>query len=297
MILKVNKVLFTCVLLCTSAAALANNDSNAKTDSTINQNQSTDDSIIDSFKNLHLNNFKSDALANQPENVKDPLQPLNRKIYAFNNTLDKNVLRPVAIQYQEKLPEDVRGSYSTFRSNLREPWNAVNQLLQGKPVTALKSLGRFTINTVTSLGMADAAKHLNLNNQKEDFGTTMGVWGVKSGPYLVLPLLGPGTFRDSAGLALDVFAQPQAYLIENDKVYWTNNAVDGIATRAQYLSVDSIVQGDQYAVLRDVYLQQRAFTIASKRGEDASEGMFMDDSFQDEEFIDEDTPDMEPSGE
>lgn len=297
MILKVNKVLFTCVLLCTSAAALANNDSNAKTDSTINQNQSTDDSIIDSFKNLHLNNFKSDALANQPENLKDPLQPLNRKIYAFNNTLDKNVLRPVAIQYQEKLPEDVRGSYSTFRSNLREPWNAVNQLLQGKPVTALKSLGRFTINTVTSLGMADAAKHLNLNNQKEDFGTTMGVWGVKSGPYLVLPLLGPGTFRDSAGLALDVFAQPQAYLIENDKVYWTNNAVDGIATRAQYLSVDSIVQGDQYAVLRDVYLQQRAFTIASKRGEDASEGMFMDDSFQDEEFIDEDTPDMEPSGE
>ncbi|KAF7273999.1 hypothetical protein GWI33_013315 [Rhynchophorus ferrugineus] len=235
--------------------------------------------------------------ANQPESIKDPLEPLNRKIYNFNTSLDKAVVRPLAVQYQEKVPEDVRGSYSNFRSNLREPWNAINQLLQGDPKTALRSLGRFTINTVTSLGMADAAKHLKLNAQKEDLGTTMGYWGVKSGPYIVLPIFGPSTFRDGVGLVFDIAAQPQGYTIDNDKVYWTNSVVSGVASRADFLAVDSIVQGDQYAVLRDVYLQQRAFTIANKRGEDASEGMFMDDPFQDEELYDEDIPDTAPAQE
>lgn len=253
---------------------------------------------LHALKKIQLSQLKIDAKASQPESVKDPLQPLNRKVYAFNMILDNNVIRPIAVQYEEKIPEDVRGSYGNFRSNLREPWNAVNQILQGKPKVAAKSLGRFTINTLTSLGFADTAKRKDLSGQKEDFGTTLGVWGVKSGPYIMLPLLGPSTFRDGAGTIVDGFARPQRYIFENDKIYWTNTFGEGIDTRAQFLSLDSILQGDQYSALRDAYLQQRSFTIANKRGDDLATVMFAEESPFTEEFDDEELPDeTQPDGE
>lgn len=244
---------------------------------------------IEALKNIHTEQLKVDAKANQPEAIKDPLQPLNRKIYSFNTKLDKSIVRPVAVQYKEKIPEQARGGFANFRNNMRDPWNAVNQLLQGNPKQAAKTLGRFTVNTVTSLGLADPAKRIDLNSERETFGNTLGVWGVPSGPYIVLPLAGPSTFRDGfAMLAVDRFARPQDYIFEGDKIYWSYNAVDGIDARAQFLELDSIVQGDQYAALRDVYLQRRNYEIATRRGEDASADMFMeDDSFSDDEFTDE----------
>ena len=252
---------------------------------------------IEALKNIHTEQLKVDAKANQPEAIKDPLQPLNRKIYSFNTTLDKAIVRPVAVQYKEKIPEQARGGFANFRNNMRDPWNAVNQLLQGNPKQAAQTLGRFTVNTVTSLGFADPAKRIDLNSERETFGNTLGVWGVPSGPYIVLPIVGPSTFRDGfAMLAVDTFARPQGYIFEDDKIYWSYNAVEGIDARAQFLELDSIVQGDQYAALRDVYLQRRNYEIATRRGEDASADMFMeDDSFSDDEFTDEEPSTTETS--
>lgn len=226
------------------------------------------------------------ARADQAEEVKDPLQGLNRKIYVFNDAIDQSVLRPAAVFYAQVTPEPAQSAYSNFKSNLREPWNAVNQLLQGKPLQSLKSLGRFTVNTTTSLGFADPAKHLNLTQEKENFGTTSGVWGVPSGPYLVLPFLGSSSLRDTVGLIPDSFARPNSYLIEQDRLLYTATALDVVSTRAQFLSIDSIIKGDKYAAIRDVYLQQRAFTIAQKRGDDISESIFTDDLLEDE-YLDE----------
>ena len=149
------------------------------------------------------------ANAAQPDEVKDPLQPLNRQVYAFNDMLDRNIARPLAVQYTKKVPDEVRGSYRQFRKNLGEPWNAVNQLIQGRPLRAAKTLGRFSLNTITTLGMADPARRLGLDTEEENFGTTLGYYGVPSGPYVMLPIYGPSTFRDGFGTLVDGQARPQ----------------------------------------------------------------------------------------
>lgn len=242
------------------------------------------------IKTPNLFDFKTywiNATANQAEEIKDPLQPFNRKVYAFNDAIDQSVLRPTAVFYSTVTPVPAQSGYSNFKNNLREPWSAVNQLLQGKPIQSLKSLGRFTINTATSLGFADTAKHLNLAQEKDNFGTTLGVWGVPSGPYVVLPFLGSSTLRDTVGLIPDSFARPNSYVIEQDRLLYSMTALDVVSTRAQFLGVDSIVPGDKYSVLRDVYLQQRAFEIGQKRGEDVASATFNDDPFDDESFEEE----------
>lgn len=229
---------------------------------------------IRDLKNLRGQDLKVNASAAQPDDVKDPLQPLNRKVYAFNDTVDRYLVRPVAVQYSEKVPQDVRDSYHSFRMNLNEPWNAVNQVIQGKPVRALKTLGRFTLNTVTSLGFADPASHLGMPTEDESFGTTLGYYGVPSGPYLMLPFFGPSTFRDGFGLAVDSVGRPQNYLNDSG-LYWTDQTLRLIDVRAQLLKFDDVLQGDKYAQLRDIYLQRKAFTIAEKRG-DAEDSLFED---------------------
>lgn len=229
---------------------------------------------IRDLKNLHRQDLKVNATAAQPDNVKDPLEPLNRKVYAFNDTIDRIVVRPIAVEYSEKVPEKVRDSYHSFRMNLNEPWNAVNQVAQGRPVRALKTLGRFTLNTITTLGFADPASRLNLPTEDESFGTTLGYYGVPSGPYLMLPFFGPSTFRDGFGLAIDSFGRPQNYLNHNG-LYWTDQSLRLLDARTQLLKYDDILQGDTYAQLRDIYLQRKAFTIAEMRGED-NDSLFVD---------------------
>ncbi|MCJ8146988.1 VacJ family lipoprotein [Acinetobacter sp. A3.8] len=252
---------------------------------------------IEALKNIHTEQLKVDAKANQPEAIKDPLQPLNRKVHNFNMAIDNAVVRPVAVQYQSKVPDKVRSGFGNFRNNMRDPWNAVNQLLQGNPKQAAKTLGRFTLNTVTSLGLADPAKTQNLTSENENFGTTLGVWGVPSGPYIVLPFLGPSTFRDGAAkVTVDSFARPQSYIFRDDKIFWSFNVAEGVDTRAQFLELDSVVQGDKYAALRDMYLQKKNFEISTRKGEISSEDMFIeDDSFSDDEFTDEEPSTTETS--
>lgn len=237
------------------------------------------------LKNVKAKNLKVNANAAQPDEVKDPLQPLNRQIYALNDMLDRNITRPLAVQYTEKVPGEVRGSYRQFRKNLGEPWNAVNQLIQGRPLRAVKTLGRFSLNTITTLGMADPARRLGLDTEEENFGTTLGYYGVPSGPYVMLPIYGPSTFRDGFGTLVDGQARPQKYILDgNDRLYWSEQVMRGLDTRSQLLDVEQVLQGDKYAAIRDIYLQRKNFEIAEKKGLDAESISFVDD--ETEEFFD-----------
>lgn len=245
----------------------ANQASNAITNQTVEQNTSTLQAIKD-LKHITKNDLKVNANAAQPDQVKDPLQPLNRQIFAFNDALDRNVLKPVAIQYVAKVPEPVRSPYRQFRKNLGEPWNAVNQLIQGRPSRAAKTLGRFTVNTLTTLGFADPARRLGLPTEEESFGVTLGYYGVASGPYVMLPFFGPSTFRDGFGLAADSFGRPQKYLLDDQKgILWSTNVLQAIDARSQILDIEESLKGDKYAMIRDFYLQRKAFQIAEKKGD------------------------------
>ena len=226
--------------------------------------------------------LKVDASAAQAEEVKDPFQPLNRKIYQFNDAIDRTVVRPIAVQYVEKVPQDVRGSYTQFRSNLGEPWNVVNQLIQGRPARAAKSLGRFTINTLTTLGLADPARRLGLSHEEEKFGITLGYYGVPSGPYIMLPFLGPSSVRGVIGTAVDSQARPQKYILEDeDGLYWTDQFWRAIDTRSEILDVEGVLTGDRYAQIRDIYLQRTNYAIAEKKGTE-QDTLFLEDDFEDE---------------
>lgn len=239
--------------------------------------QTAQSSSLKELKNIKAKDLKVDANAAQPDNVKDPLQPLNRQIFAVNDALDRAIVRPIAVEYKEKIPSPIRDSYSDFRKNLGEPWNAVNQLIQGRPGRAAKTLGRFTINTVTTLGFADPASRLGLETEDENFGTTLGYWGVPSGPYLVLPIFGPSTFRDGFGLVVDGYARPQRYILEDEEgLYWAEQTLRGIDVRSQLIDIEGAIQGDKYSSIRDIYLQRKNFIIAEKKGQEA-EGMFIDD--------------------
>ena len=242
------------------------------------------------LKSVKAKDLKVNANAAQPDEVKDPLQPLNRQIYAFNDMLDRNVARPLALQYTKKVPGEVRGSYRQFRKNLGEPWNAVNQLIQGRPLRAAKTIGRFSLNTITTLGMADPARRLGLDTEEENFGTTLGYFGVPSGPYVMLPIYGPSTFRDGFGTLVDGQARPQKYILDdNDRLYWSEQVMRGVDTRSQLLEVEQVLQGDKYAAIRDIYLQRKNFEIAEKKGLDADSISFVDDEteelFDDQEEI------------
>lgn len=233
---------------------------------------------IKDLKHLTKNDLKVNANAAQPDAVKDPLQPLNRQIYAFNDMLDRNLLKPVAIQYVAKVPEPVRSPYRQFRKNLGEPWNAVNQLIQGRPTRAAKTLGRFTVNTLTTLGFADPARRLGLDTEEESFGVTLGYYGVPSGPYVMLPFFGPSTFRDGFGLAADSFGRPQKYLLDDQEgIYWSTNVLQAVDARSQILDIEESLKGDKYSMIRDFYLQRKAFQISEKRG-DSDDVSFVGDA-------------------
>lgn len=237
-----------------------------------------------SLKDLKFKDFKVNAKAAQPEIVKDPLQPLNRDIYAFNDFIDRNIFRPVAVQYVEKVPTEVRNSTRLFRDNLGEPWNAVNQVAQGRFKRAAKSLGRFTVNTITTLGLADPARRIGMDSEEDSLGTTLRYHGVPSGPYVVLPFLGPSTIVDTVGRVADSQARPQKYILDgHDRLYYGEFLLSAIDSRSQLLDVENMLQGDRYAAMRDAYLQLKDFQIAEKKGQ-ISDNLFIEDDIPEEEI-------------
>lgn len=255
------------------------NQDNVTTNNTTNTSDQIDDPLtFNTLRRITLKQLRVDANANQPESVKDPLQPLNRKIFLFNTKVDQYLLLPVARRYKEYVPAPLKVGVSNFFSNLGEPWNAVNHLLQGHPKSSYRSLGRFTLNTFTSLGLADpAGTSFGINKEDQDFGLTLGKWGLKSGPFLMLPALGPSTLRDGTGRIADVYGRPQHYMDQNS-AYWISNSLNVVNTRAGFIGVENLVQGDQYALLRDLYLQRRQYLVS---GDDPSS--VLDKSFGDDD--------------
>lgn len=201
---------------------------------------------------------------NSGESPVDPWETINRQTYAFNMKVDELILRPLAINYSEHVPIPIQSSVRSFFQNLGEPSNTINNFLQGKVGAGCVSFARFLINsTVGVIGFFDVASHMNLSHTPEDFGETLGVWGVPQGPYVVWPLLGFSTVRDSVGLAFSTATNPMTYMFMGDTDYpwvpWTASAIYPITVRADLLSSDAVIQTalDPYVAVRDAYLQHR----------------------------------------
>ncbi|GED21794.1 MlaA family lipoprotein [Halomonas halmophila] len=222
-----------------------------------------------------------------PANPEDPWEGFNRGVFAFNETLDRYALKPVAQGYRFVTPDPVETGVGNFFSNLGEIRTTLNSLLQGKGSNASASTGRFLLNsTVGVLGVFDVASQIGLHAREEDFGQTLGSWGVASGPYLVLPLLGPSTLRDTGGLPVDMYTYPTTY-IEDDAVRYSLTGLRVIDTRAGLLDQEKLIQGDRYSFIRDSWLQRRHFEVNDgELGEDPFatddfdlEGSDFDDAF------------------
>lgn len=197
--------------------------------------------------------------ATHPTNPADPLESFNRGAYAFNDTLDKAVVKPVAQGYNKVMPDTGKSMVINFFSNLDDVIVTANDLLQFKFVQAFSDGMRVLVNsTVGVAGLIDVAS-MNLDKHNEDFGQTLGYWGVRSGPYLVVPILGSSTFRDTIG---DI-GDSQISLISNTKHVRTRNQLylsKGIKRRTQLLDNEGLLDGaviDRYAFIRDAYLQRR----------------------------------------
>ncbi|MGH1359742.1 MAG: MlaA family lipoprotein [Burkholderiaceae bacterium] len=192
---------------------------------------------------------------------RDPLEPLNRKVYAFNSALDEAVLAPTARAYKEYVPYVFQYSFRSFLSNIGDVWIGANNLLQGKPGAAVHDWTRVLLNTTFGFfGMSDPASEMGFRKHREDFGQTLGVWGVPSGPYLVLPLFGPSSVRGSTGLVTDWVVDPTNQIIEDNGTRWGVGVVNIVDIRAGLLGASNLLQGaalDEYSFVRDGYLQRR----------------------------------------
>ncbi|RZS53050.1 VacJ family lipoprotein [Sphaerotilus mobilis] len=190
----------------------------------------------------------------------DPLEPWNRGVHAFNDAVDGAVIKPVATVWRDVLPQPVRRGVSNFFGNFGDLWSATNLALQGRFVDSLSDLGRFGTNTVFGvLGFFDVASELGLDKHGEDFGQTLGVWGVPPGAYIVWPLLGPSTLRDSFDIPSSIAFSPSSFVTPESAAY-AMTSVRFVNLRAELLQATSLLDTialDKYTFTRDAYLQRR----------------------------------------
>jgi phospholipid-binding lipoprotein MlaA len=195
----------------------------------------------------------------------DPLEPWNRSVYRLNETLDKAVLKPVATVYQDTLPSPVRRGVNNFFGNTRDLWSAINAALQLRPQVAVENLMRFSVNTFFGFaGVLDVASEMQIPRTSLDFGHTLGRWGVPAGPYLVLPVLGPSSVRDTVGWVVDQQGDVIGQAVDHAS---TRNSLQGlrvIDARASALPATAMLEQialDPYSFVRDSYLQRRQSQI------------------------------------
>lgn len=201
------------------------------------------------------------AFATAQGHEDDPWEGFNRKVFAFNDTLDTYALRPLARGYRTVTPDFVQTGIGNFFGNLGEARNLVNNLLQGKLQAAGVDSARFLFNsTFGLLGFFDVSTRMGLRRNDEDFGQTLGVWGLGSGPYVVLPFLGPNTVRDGLARYPDRYSGIYYYM-DDVSLRNTTLAVNVIDTRAGFLDAERLVRGDKYTFMRNVYLQNREFKV------------------------------------
>lgn len=204
--------------------------------------------------------------------VNDPLEPLNRQIFAVNQAIDVILLRPVAVVYRDVMPDGGKRIVNNFVTNLKLPFTIVNDLLQGETSRAGSATVRFVLNTTFGIaGLFDMATSRGYPYHEEDFGQTLAVWGVGDGPYLVLPLIGPSNFRDGVGLGAQYFGDPVSIAgraTDNDDWLWGRVGLDAVNTRYQFLGpLDQLERTslDFYAAMRSLYRQRRADAISNGR--------------------------------
>jgi phospholipid-binding lipoprotein MlaA len=195
-----------------------------------------------------------------PPNPRDPWESYNRTVYKFNDAADKAVLKPVAEGYQAITPNFMQTGIANFFENLYDVKTGINNILQGKVVEGLSDFGRFGFNSVVGIfGLWDVATPLGLEKHDEDFGQTLGWWGVPSGPFFMIPLLGPSTARDAPARYVD----PQFAFFRGIDEVWVRNtlyALDIVRTRAGLLKAGKILDDaalDPYSFLRDAWMQRR----------------------------------------
>ena len=218
----------------------------------------------------------------------DPWEPFNRKVFAFNDTVDTYLLKPIATGYDTITPGPVKKGISNFFGNLGDVGSLANSLLQLKFRQSLQILARVIDNTVYGLGgLIDVATPMGNPKIHEDFGTTLAHYGVNSGPFLMLPLFGPSTVRDGFGRIVDTATTPQRLTYHNKAGYWTLTAINGIQTRAQLLPLEKVAgeqPTDKSTLVRDTWLQYRFGQIT---GEQRSAGAQkeLDDIFEQEQGV------------
>jgi phospholipid-binding lipoprotein MlaA len=201
---------------------------------------------------------------NSPRSPQDPWESWNRGVYRINDKLDRAVAKPVARTYVRIVPQPIRTGVTNFFENLDTPTVMINDALQGKFLAAGNDLGRFLLNSTVGLaGLLDPATSAGMAKNNEDFGQTLGHWGVHPGPFVELPILGPSDLRDAPSKVVDSYTNPRQYIHNSYVKYglWLPSLVD---TRARLLPLDETLKNvyDPYAFIRDAYLQRRAYLVS-----------------------------------
>jgi phospholipid-binding lipoprotein MlaA len=216
-------------------------------------------------------------VATYQEEFNDPFEDTNRKIFEFNQFVDRNAIAPAAKAYRTVFPDPVRDSFRDFLYNLREPLIFANDALQGQFESAGKDIARFVVNsTIGMAGTVDVMGRWGVPYHEEDLGLTLGSWGVPEGPYLIVPILGPSTPRDLGGQVAEGFGDPWNRLVSGNPwtLYWipyARGALSGIDTRSRYIETLADIERtslDYYATIRSLYRQRRAALIRHEKEEE-----------------------------
>jgi phospholipid-binding lipoprotein MlaA len=216
------------------------------------------------------------AAAPAKRDPRDPFERFNRGVYRFNDAADRLVLRAVARGWDRAVPRPVRTGLANLTDNLGYPTTIANDALQGKLRDSASDAARLVVNVVFGLGVYDAATRVGLEKHHEDFGQTLGRWGVPSGPFLELPLLGPSSVRDAPAKLVNEYTDGRHY-IKDTTVRWGLWAVDKVELRASLLAADPVLQKayDPYSFVRNAWLQRREFEV--RDGDVPADADFGDD--------------------
>ena len=216
------------------------------------------------------------------EEIDDPFEDLNRNIFIFNEKLDEKLLKPAALTYRKVTPQFARTGVTNFFNNLEEIDTTINQVLQGEIKYAFNDASRFVINsTIGLLGLIDVASKMGLERHEEDFGQTLGVWGFNSGPYIMIPFLGPSNPRDLLSRPISSFLSG-TFAMEDNDVKLTLVGFDALETRERLLDAETLIIGDKYIFVKDAYVQSREYEINNGSTEDDEFLDDMDDIFGDD---------------
>ena len=215
------------------------------------------------------------------EEIDDPFEDLNRDIFIFNEKLDEKLLKPAALTYRKVTPQFARTGVTNFFNNLEEIDTTINQVLQGEIKYAFNDAGRFVINSTIGLfGLIDVASKMGLERHEEDFGQTLGVWGFNSGPYIMIPFLGPSNPRDLLSRPISSFLSG-TFAMEDNDVKLTLIGIDALETRERLLDAETLIIGDKYIFVKDAYVQSREYEINNGSTENDEFLDDMDDIFGD----------------